>query len=72
MAYQPKQEERKVIDLSKIKETVKETPEGATLADICHFNENCKNENCNKYHPKWAECLCIKFVNGTCPGKNCP
>jgi hypothetical protein len=42
------------------------SPEGASIRDICSFNENCRNESCKSYHPMWARGICIPFAAGKC------
>ena len=47
------------------------SPDGATVKDICVKLERCIKDNCKRYHPKWAEGVCIKFIKGKCTYTKC-
>jgi hypothetical protein len=55
-----KQSARTVVDESLL------SPEGASMKDICSYNEDCLNENCKLYHPHWGGKICIPFAQGKC------
>ena len=55
-----KQSARTVLDESLL------SPEGASIKDICSYNEDCLNENCKLYHPHWGGKICIPFTQGKC------
>ena len=42
------------------------SPEGASMKDLCNYNEDCSNESCKYYHPKWAVKICIPNAQGNC------
>ncbi|CDW88466.1 UNKNOWN [Stylonychia lemnae] len=43
-----------------------ESPEGATLKDLCEKSDRCLNEKCKKYHAIWASSSCIQFLLNKC------
>jgi hypothetical protein len=47
------------------------SPEGASIRDICSYNDNCRNESCKSYHPMWARGICIPYAAGKCNFKAC-
>lgn len=47
------------------------SPEGASIRDICTFNERCTNMSCKSYHPMWATGICIPFAAGRCTFNAC-
>lgn len=55
-----KQSARTVVDESLL------SPEGASMKEICSYNEDCQNETCKFYHPNWCLKICIPFAQGRC------
>jgi hypothetical protein len=42
------------------------SPEGKDAKDLCSLNELCENQDCTKYHVKWAVQFCVPFAQGNC------
>ena len=45
--------------------------DGATPKDLCPKLRGCKNEKCKKYHPVWAESICVAHLTDQCKTKGC-
>ena len=64
-------EEEKQPARTVVEETIL-SPEGASIKDLCIYNEDCQIDICKFYHPHWAVKICIAFAGERCKnGKAC-